>query len=69
MIDFARSESNSSFESEGLGAARGNADDAEDYEIDEYGAFKDDFRPASAFPLKVHIWISLSPFFFLNSNS
>lgn len=52
MIDFAHSESNSSFESESPGAARGDADDAAGYESAEYGAFKDrlrsgvDFRPS-----------------------
>ncbi|XP_028769954.1 uncharacterized protein LOC114727411 [Neltuma alba] len=68
VIDFARSESNSSFESGSPGVARGDADDAEGYESDEFVAFKDhlhsgvDFRPtpplrssgslASSFSLK-----------------
>ncbi|XP_054804556.1 uncharacterized protein LOC129307714 isoform X2 [Prosopis cineraria] len=68
VIDFARSESNSSFDTDSPGAAKGDADDADGYESDEYVAFKDhlrsgvDFRPvpplrsslslASSFPPK-----------------
>ncbi|KAF7838293.1 vegetative cell wall protein gp1 isoform X2 [Senna tora] len=47
QLHFARSESNSSFESESAVAARqlDGADAADDkYESDEYGAFKEDFR-------------------------
>lgn len=46
FIDLARSESNSSLESESPVAARENDAAVDEYESDEYDAFKDDLRSA-----------------------